>query len=74
MEMTAAVRLIMGYMTLKNKSQREVAYLIGTDEAQLSKWLSGKHNPCRAWQMRIAEVLGEIARPQVGKMERRRKS
>jgi transcriptional regulator with XRE-family HTH domain len=70
MEMQASVKLILAYMKLNGLSQRDLCVVLGTDEAQLSKWINGKHNPCRAWQMRIGEMLGNIEKPKVGKMVR----
>lgn len=68
--MIPAVKVMVGYMKVAGLTQKELAVVLGADAAQVSKWVTGKHNPCRAWQMRIANVLGEIPKPSVGKMER----
>lgn len=68
--MITAVKLLVGYMGVRGLNQRELAAVLGADQAQISKWISGKHNPCRAWQFRIAELLGDVDKPKIGKMER----
>lgn len=70
--MLAVVKLMVGYMRMNNLNQQELATVVGADPAQVSRWLTGRHTPCRAWQMRIAHVLGEVEHPKVGKLRRLR--
>ena len=71
-KMTAAQKLMIGYLHVNGVTQEELAATIGADPAQVSRWLTGRHNPCRAWQLQIARTLGNISKPRVGKMVRLR--
>ena len=69
-KLSASIRLMQSYMKINNLKQKELAIVLGTTESQVCRWLKGRHNPCRAWQMRIGEVLGNITNIQIGKMVR----
>lgn len=68
--MNDAVRTLLDCVDRKGMSQLELAKLLGTNPPQVSRWLTGKHNPCRAWQYRIANVIKQVENPTVGKMKR----
>ena len=65
-----SVLLITDYMRVTGLSQRDVAKALGTNSPQVCRWITGKHNPCRAWQYRIATVLAPGKAYAVGKMDR----
>jgi len=63
--MNSAIKLMVGYLKMTGMTQKEMASMIGADSAQVSRWMTGKHIPCKAWQMRIAHVIDGMNRPRV---------
>jgi len=66
----AAVKVMQGYMKMMGLTQEELATLLGTSPPQISKWINGRHNPCRAWQYRIASVCADVKKPAIPPMKR----
>ena len=60
MELTVGIdNRIYTIMEAKGLSQKEFAHLVGKTETEVSRWLSGTHNPTVSTLAKISAALGE---------------